>query len=60
MQHNYLEIHYTVEDFFHIKKTEWHQLLNLSDKPCHIIEIQYGDSVVEEDIERLNYYDEES
>lgn len=33
-------------------KNEWHQLTNPFDTPCKIIEIQYGDSCIEEDIER--------
>ncbi len=45
-------------DKFTIAKGEWHQIVNPFNKDCHIIEIQYGDSVIEEDIERLNYYDE--
>ena len=45
-------------DKFLISKGDWHQIINPFDEDCHIIEIQYGDSVVEEDIERLNYYDE--
>jgi len=36
----------------HIKKTEWHQLVNETDQPLKIIEIQYGDNCIEEDIER--------
>lgn len=36
----------------HISKTEWHQLCNETDKPLKIIEIQYGERCVEEDIER--------
>ena len=31
---------------------EWHQLANKTDKPLRVIEIQYGDKCVEEDIER--------
>jgi len=31
---------------------EWHQLTNPFDKPCRIVEIQYGKSCEEEDIER--------
>tara|TARA_R110000868_G_scaffold115478_3_gene308336 strand:- start:4497 stop:5261 length:765 start_codon:yes stop_codon:yes gene_type:complete len=30
----------------------WHKTTNISDKPAHIIEIQYGEKCVEEDIER--------
>ena len=31
---------------------EWHQLTNPYDVPCKIVEIQYGEKCVEEDIER--------
>lgn len=31
---------------------EWHQLTNPFDQPCRIVEIQYGEECVEEDIER--------
>jgi D-beta-D-heptose 7-phosphate kinase/D-beta-D-heptose 1-phosphate adenosyltransferase len=36
----------------HINRTEWHQLCNETDQPLKIIEIQYGENCVEEDIER--------
>jgi D-beta-D-heptose 7-phosphate kinase/D-beta-D-heptose 1-phosphate adenosyltransferase len=36
----------------HISKTEWHQLCNEADDPLKIIEIQYGDNCIEDDIER--------
>jgi cytidyltransferase-like protein len=35
-----------------IPKQEWHQLSNPYSEPCKIVEIQYGTSCVEEDIER--------
>jgi cytidyltransferase-like protein len=35
-----------------ISVNEWHQLENKTDKPLKIIEIQYGDNCIEEDIER--------
>jgi cytidyltransferase-like protein len=35
-----------------ISKNEWHQLVNPTDLPLKIIEIQFGDNCVEEDIER--------
>ena len=35
---------------------EWHQITNPFDQPCHLIEIQYGQEVTEEDIERIDYY----
>ena len=31
---------------------EWHQLSNPFDQPCRIVEIQYGEQCIEEDIER--------
>ena len=31
----------------------WHQITNPFNEPCHIIEIQYGEECVEEDIERI-------
>lgn len=30
----------------------WHKVSNIGDKPAHIVEIQYGEKCVEEDIER--------
>jgi cytidyltransferase-like protein len=36
----------------HINRNEWHQLCNETDQPLKIVEIQYGDNCVEEDIER--------
>ena len=36
----------------HIGKTEWHQLCNETESPLKIIEIQYGDNCIEDDIER--------
>ena len=35
---------------------EWHQITNPFDETCRIIEIQYGEEVVEDDIERIDYY----
>lgn len=35
-----------------IPQESWHQLCNETDKPLKIIEIQYGENCVEEDIER--------
>jgi mannose-1-phosphate guanylyltransferase len=35
-----------------IKLGEWHQLCNETDQPLRLIEIQYGDNCIEEDIER--------
>ena len=44
-------------DEFMISKGDWHQITNPYEEDCHIIEIQYGSAVIEEDIERLNYYE---
>ena len=43
-------------DSFFVKKGEWHQIINPFEEDCHIIEIQYGEQVTEDDIERLNYF----
>lgn len=32
----------------------WHQCQNNYNEPCHILEVQYGDQCIEEDIERRN------
>ena len=37
-----------------IHRGEWHMLCNESDQPLKLIEIQYGENCVEEDIERKN------
>ena len=39
-------------DQLHIVKREWHQLTNPYEHPLKIVEIQYGEQCVEEDIER--------
>ena len=39
-------------DEYHVPEHTWHQLSNITDRPLRIIEIQYGESCVEEDIER--------
>ena len=54
---NIKETELSAEEVFHVKQGEWHQLINPSNDVCHIIEIQYGESTSEEDIERLFYYD---
>jgi mannose-6-phosphate isomerase-like protein (cupin superfamily) len=37
---------------YNINVGEWHQLTNPSAVPCRIVEIQYGEQCIEEDIER--------
>jgi cytidyltransferase-like protein len=36
----------------HIDRGEWHRLCNETNQPLRVVEIQYGDACVEEDIER--------
>ena len=43
-------------DNFFVNQGDWHQITNPFEEECHIIEIQYGESVIENDIERLSYY----
>lgn len=43
-------------DQYNVPLGEWHQITNPFDKACHLIEIQYGEAVVEDDIERIEYY----
>ena len=37
---------------FQIGQGTWHKASNKTDNPCHILEVQYGEECVEEDIER--------
>jgi|TARA_B100001093_G_scaffold332260_1_gene317263 cytidyltransferase-like protein len=53
----YDEVSLSLEDVFHVEKEAWHQIINPHNKPCRIIEIQYGEKTNEEDIERLRYFD---
>jgi len=39
-------------DSIFIKRNQWHMLCNETDRPLKLIEIQYGENCVEEDIER--------
>jgi mannose-6-phosphate isomerase-like protein (cupin superfamily) len=43
---------FEIHKHIHINCNEWHQLCNETDAPLKIVEIQYGDNCVEEDIER--------
>jgi mannose-6-phosphate isomerase-like protein (cupin superfamily) len=45
-------------DHYLVPVGEWHQITNPFQETCHLIEIQYGDECVEEDIERTEYYQE--
>ena len=46
-----------LHDHFFVPMKSWHQIINPNDIPCHIIEIQYGSEINENDIERLSYYE---
>lgn len=43
-------------DHYLVPVEEWHQITNPFNHVCHIIEIQYGEECLEEDIERTEYY----
>ena len=45
--------HFDLHKHIWIPKNQWHMLCNETDHPLKLIEIQYGDNCVEEDIERL-------
>ena len=55
----YDTINLKTDELIHVKVGDWHQIVNKHTKPCHIIEIQYGEETNEDDIERLEYYDGE-
>lgn len=50
----------TLEKFdeYNVPVGNWHQITNPFDESCHIIEIQFGEECIEEDIERVDYYEE--
>jgi cytidyltransferase-like protein len=41
-------------DHYLVPVGHWHQICNPFEEPAHIIEIQYGEKCIEEDIERIN------
>ena len=43
-------------DHYFVPLGEWHQITNPFDEACHLIEIQYGEACIEDDIERFEYY----
>ena len=48
------ELHgvYKEHESLHIDNMEWHMLANETDIPLQVVEIQYGENCIEEDIER--------
>jgi cytidyltransferase-like protein len=57
---NKKEVILSKHDHFFVPKLSWHQITNPYDVQCHIIEIQYGQKTIEDDIERLYYFDGKS
>ena len=51
------EYHLQKNDIFQVQKKDWHQIINLSNEVCKIIEIQYGEQLRESDIERESFYE---
>ena len=43
---------YVQHEYIWISKGQWHMLCNETDQPLKLIEIQYGENCVEDDIER--------
>jgi mannose-6-phosphate isomerase-like protein (cupin superfamily) len=43
-------------DHYLVPVGEWHQITNPFGETCHLIEIQYGEECIEDDIERTEYY----
>ena len=54
------EIHLKKHDSLTINIGDWHQITNPFNETCKIIEIQYGEQTVEDDIERFKLYDEKN
>lgn len=45
-------IHLKENDHYIIGENVWHLTSNLGTEPCHVLEVQYGEKCVEDDIER--------
>jgi cytidyltransferase-like protein len=45
-------INLNVNDHYVIEKNVWHLTTNTGTEPCHVLEVQYGEKCIEEDIER--------
>ena len=46
-------------DHYLVPLGDWHQITNPFDEKCHLIEIQYGEACIEDDIIRTEYYSPE-
>lgn len=47
---------FDVHKIFHFGKEEWHMVANMGNKILKVIEIQYGEKCIEEDIERASAF----
>lgn len=56
---NKKSIKLNTHDHYLVPIGQWHQITNPYTETCHIIEIQYGEECIEEDIERTEYYSKE-
>lgn len=56
--HNKQNIKLNKFDHYLVPVGEWHQITNPFEEACHLIEIQYGEECIEDDIERTEYYQE--
>ena len=52
---NIKKIKLNTYDHYVVPAEAWHQIINKFDEPVHIIEIQYGDECIEDDIQRIEY-----
>ena len=44
-------------DWWYVISANWHQVINPTDDYTTVIEVQFGEECVDDDIERLFYYD---
>ena len=49
-----------VFDHYLVPVGKWHQITNPYNEHCHILEIQYGEACIEDDIERTEYYSQQT
>lgn len=45
-------VHLSKNKTYIVEKNVWHKAINETNQPCYVLEIQYGDKCIEEDIER--------
>lgn len=57
-ENNSQETELKTYELFHVPVNKWHQIINPFKERCHIVEIQYGDKTIENDIERVSLFKE--